>query len=174
MTPSSLRKTILVPILLGFVVLVAASLLAMNGIQRTDLQEDVAAGIDAVQAQLEARLESDANFMVATADLLSRDPRLRDAMRRGSRDSLLEQSVPVFQSLRSAHSITHLYFLDSERRTVLRVHRPELRGDVINRFTTREAEAKNQTVFGLELGRYLGLLTLRAVTPWHVDGEPLG
>jgi hypothetical protein len=67
--------------------------------------------------------------------------------------------------------VTHFYILDADRRVVLRVHQPEMRGDLIARTTTLQAEQTGHETQGIELGP-LGTLTLRAVKPWY-QGERL-
>ncbi|HEY5581602.1 MAG TPA: diguanylate cyclase, partial [Rhodoferax sp.] len=70
--------------------------------------------------------------------------------------------------------ITHLYFSDPNRVNILRVHQPERFGDTLDRSTTLQAQQKNQTSYGVELGS-LGTFTLRLVTPWFgTDGKLLG
>ncbi|MFQ5600053.1 MAG: response regulator, partial [Candidatus Krumholzibacteriia bacterium] len=104
-------------------------------------------------------------------------PRLYGRVRPGARSqrslALLARARPILQQL-SRHRVTHFYFVDSSRECFLRVHRPDLHGDVIERFTTLQAERTGTLQAGLELGRYRGLLTLRVVKPWYEGGELIG
>ena len=70
----------------------------------------------------------------------------------------------LFESLHREHALTHLYFFDKNRVCLLRVHKPEKHGDLINRFTAIEAERTGKTASGIELGP-LGTFTLRVVQP---------
>jgi len=94
-------------------------------------------------------------------------------MRSGDRVRLGAAAADVYRLLREQYAVTHVYFHDARRVNVLRLHRPELHGDVIERATLLQAERSGSTAYGVELGP-LGTLTLRAVTPWHVDGKLIG
>jgi two-component system sensor histidine kinase/response regulator len=89
---------------------------------------------------------------------------VQKALREGDAGRLLAAWRPVFETLRRESNVTHLYFLDKNRVCLLRVHTPERRGDIINRFTALEAERTGKTASGVELGP-LGTFTLRVVQP---------
>lgn len=87
---------------------------------------------------------------------------------------MLRGSASLFAELKKKFDITHLYFSAPNRVNILRVHQPERFGDTIDRSTTLQAQQKNQTSYGVELGP-LGTFTLRLVTPWFDnDGKLLG
>lgn len=89
------------------------------------------------------------------------------------RASLARATAPLFRELRGKYGITHLYFSDTARVNLLRAHEPGRHGDVIERFTTREAQRRGQDVWGTELGP-LGTFTLRYVSPWRENGKVVG
>jgi HAMP domain-containing protein len=76
--------------------------------------------------------------------------------------------------MRERDGITHWYFhLPEDEGTVfLRVHRPELHGDRVDRATLRRAEETRELGAGKELGKTA--FALRAVRPWIVDGKTIG
>ena len=102
--------------------------------------------------------------------MLEQNQALHEALERGDRAELLQRSAPLFADLRKISGITHMYFTRANRASLLRVHQPERSGDVIDRFTTLEAERTGATAQGVELGP-LGTLTLRVVDPWYADEE---
>ena len=51
--------------------------------------------------------------------------------------------------------VTDLAFLDTNRRCLARLQRPDLRGDVVERYTLLEAERTGKPVAGLDLGSTL-------------------
>ena len=71
------------------------------------------------------------------------------------------------------HQITHFYFHGLDRRTFLRVHKPEKHGDEIDRSTLAEAKRTGKKSAGIELG-VLGTLTLRVVMPWYRNNQRIG
>jgi PAS domain S-box-containing protein len=104
---------------------------------------------------------------------LLNDFRIIEAMRNGNSDKLYELLAPLFESLKEQYGITHFYFSDSDRICILRVHKPEMHGDKIDRYTTVQAEQSQRVVSGIEFGR-LGKFTLRVVAPVYEYGELLG
>jgi PAS domain S-box-containing protein len=103
----------------------------------------------------------------------ARDPALQAAMRRGDRAALLKLSADRYADLQREFGISHWYFITPDRRTLLRVHSPELAGDEIRRKTLLDAVTGDRPATGLEIGA-TATLTLRHVIPWRVDGELLG
>ena len=87
-----------------------------------------------------------------------------NALAAGDVEGLLASSRSLFERLRHEYGVTHFYFHGPDRVNLLRVHKPSKSGDLINRFTTREAERSEATSSGIELGP-LGTFTLRVVRP---------
>ena len=140
----------------------------------SDQQEDVKSGVVRVQASASElyrnSVRHNAVSLQAIIETLEKDETLRAALERGDRAKLLERSTPLFADLRKISGVTHMYFTRADRVNLLRVHQPERHGDIIERFTTREAERSGALVQGVELGP-LGTLTLRVVDPWYADEE---
>jgi hypothetical protein len=90
------------------------------------------------------------------------------------RERLLETAAPIFKELKTRHRVTHWYFIDAApaRTCFLRVHRPELHGDVVNRQTLLAAIRTGDTAAGKELGKTA--FALRVVRPFVVNGTTLG
>jgi hypothetical protein len=109
-----------------------------------------------------------------TLDRLAADPALVEAFRARDREKLLALARPTFDRLESEHAITHWYFHEPEpRRTCfLRVHAPELHGDVIERDTLTQAISTHVLGAGKELGRTA--FALRVVKPVRSGGKLVG
>lgn len=125
---------------------------------------------DAFASQERAEVEK----LSATLDaLLSRDD-LRQAFVARDRDRLLALAAPLFQTMRERDRITHWYFIapEPDATVFLRVHRPELRGDKVERVTFRRAVETADVGAGKELGRTA--FALRVVRPWVQDGKVIG
>lgn len=136
-------------------------------------RERVRAALETVRLRFEDAQEGQARMLGALLETLARDPQLRAAMRARDSATLLTRFRPLFEDLRRQFGITHLYFLGPDRVTLLRVYAPERAGDLIRRFTAREAERTGGLVHGLEIGDF-GTFTLRAVRPLVEQGELLG
>ena len=92
------------------------------------------------------------------------DESLKKDLIEGNRAHLLVKWKSVFEHMRKENKVTHFYFLDKRRVCLLRVHKPEKYGDLINRFTAQEAEWTRKTSSGIEIGP-MGTFTLRVVQP---------
>lgn len=137
------------------------------------LQDELQRNGHALQTVYAAQLRAHAEKMQAALGFLEQDGELQRAFVLRDRQRLLARAEPIFERLRRELNITHFYFLDPRRDCFLRVHQPQRHGDLINRYTARQAERSGTLAYGAELGP-LGTFTLRVVLPWYVDGELLG
>ncbi|MDD5717863.1 MAG: EAL domain-containing protein [Sulfuricurvum sp.] len=99
--------------------------------------------------------------------------RVKKGLREGDVKSLLADWAPVFEKMKVENHLTHFYFIDKNRICLLRVHKPEKSGDLINRFTAQQAEWTHKRSWGIEIGP-LGTFTLRVIQPVYENGELLG
>jgi PAS domain S-box-containing protein len=109
--------------------------------------------------------------LAALQEVFLSDAGLRETLKDRDRERLLADYGNIFTWLREKNGITHFYFHRPDRVNLLRVHRPEKNGDLIDRFTMLEAERTGATSGGIELGS-LGTFTLRVVRPVF-DGDTL-
>jgi PAS domain S-box-containing protein len=141
--------------------------------QRQQLAKTNAADIAAISSNLRLDLRQEATAMAATSQSIAADTGVQKALRAGDSASLLSTWQPIFAKQQRENQVTHLYFLNAQRECLLRVHHPELRGDLIDRFTAVRAERSGRTASGIELGK-LGTLTLRVVQPVFADTQLVG
>lgn len=137
-------------------------------------QEELQSGVARVQTSAmnlyQGSIRSHTEALQTLLEILERDRVLHAALEHGDRVELLKKSAPLLADMYRMFGVTHMYFTRPDRVNLLRVHQPEIYGDVINRFTTRKAELTGTEVQGLELGP-LGTFTLRVVDPWYADGQ---
>jgi len=169
----SLKRRVLLPLALAFVLLVAAFVFSLYRNERAFIAETTDRELATVQATLQHMLAQRGNKMRAALDFLQRDPRLGAMLLSRDRDLLRERHAELFERLKREFNITHFYFFDADRVTLLRLHQPERFGDRNDRFTAREAERTGRGAVGVELGP-IGTLTLRAVMPVHAEGHLAG
>ncbi|MBM4351311.1 MAG: hypothetical protein FJ106_15640, partial [Deltaproteobacteria bacterium] len=125
----------------------------------------------AVAEDLKAVLEQQAKGLALAARPIALDARVREALIAKDPERLLADWQGLFDLLHKEQNLTHFYFSDANRVCLLRVHKPEKRGDRFERFTAKEAERTRKPAWGIELGS-LGTFTLRLVQPVF-DGERL-
>ncbi len=157
--------------LVGFVVVafVATSWV----IERRTRDDDFSANVRSVETLLSQKIATATGLMRATVAALGSSDEIAHAFIERDRAALHARASLLFETLHRDHRITHLYFTGLDRVNVLRLHEPEIFGDVIDRYTTRTAAATGSPSSGIELGPF-GTLTLRSVTPWRHDGATIG
>jgi Double sensory domain of two-component sensor kinase len=125
---------------------------------------------DAFAAQERSEVEK----LSAMLDALLGNEELRSAFAARDRERLLAIATPLFTAMSSHDRITHWYFIEPEpaKTVFLRVHKPELHGDVVERVTLQKAIETRDLGAGKELGQTA--FALRAVRPWVQGGKLLG
>jgi len=137
--------------------------------------EEVGAGaLRTAEEAFASQQRSEIDKLAAALDALMASDQLRAAFVARDRERLKALAAPVLQTLGERDGITHLYFHepDPSRRVFLRVHKPDLFGDRVERATLRRAVETGELGAGLELGRTA--FALRVVRPWVHDGKPIG
>ena len=173
MKPIRLKASILAPLAFASALLLAAFVFGASYVVQEHLTGDLAYRIQAVESHYRATLDERSHKLGAALQVIAADPVLRSALAAHDRNTLLDRAQPIFQRLKSDYNVTHFYFHDAQRVTILRVHQPGLFGDTIDRFTATGAEKSGAFTSGVELGP-LGTFTLRAVLPVHAGGKLLG
>jgi len=126
-----------------------------------------------VPAMLRMQVQEQAQSLGALLRPMIGDTAMQEALQKGDSARLLAQYQGLFQELNRDYGLTHFYFHDAQRRCVLRVHKPEKKGDLITRTTLLMAQKNQALASGLEIGP-LGTLTIRVVHPVMRAGQVIG
>ena len=169
----SLKRLILLPFIVILVILVSGSIYNYLYQEKSYAQVNIGQQFLSAKRAFDIVIQQETEKLSTALEIIITDPVLKQAMIAEDRDALLQQSNPLFKRLREKHAITHFYFHRPDRINFLRVHSPDRFGDLINRFSARQAEATNAPASALELGP-LGLFTLRVVVPWYANGKLIG
>jgi len=159
------------------VVCVAAAVLGSQ-LARSTFEENIeAAALGTLQAAADAlamQERSEVEKLASTLDVLLSNEELRSAFVARDRDRLLSAAAPLFAAIQQRDRITHWYFIEPEpaRSVFLRVHRPDLHGDRVERATLQRAIETRDLAAGKELGQTA--FALRVVRPWFHGGKLLG
>ena len=173
MGANSIRKHILLPLTCTLLLLLATFLFSIYQIKLQEVDAALDQYYETAQTlSLELRNERAVQMSLAL-ELLARDPHLQHVMDSGDREKLDEYTRELFEDVLKPNGISHLYFHLPDRRVFLRSHKPDFYGDLINRFTLREAVERDRMSSGVELGP-LGTFTHRVVLPWHAAGDRIG
>ncbi len=137
------------------------------------LAGEIAANISEVSSDMRTVVDQQAFGLSMAVQPIATNTTVQKALRDGDVDRLLADWQPVFETLHWQNKLTHFYFFDANRICLLRVHKPENRGDLIDRFTVLEAERTGKIASGIELGP-LSTFTLRVVQPVFEEGRLVG
>jgi signal transduction histidine kinase len=117
-------------------------------------------------------IASDAEGLARTHLGLDRIDALLKPFAARDKEALRAAAQPIFNESRRNYGITHMYFIEPDGKVLLRVHKPEQAGDVLNRATFLKAQATQRIVSGLELGE--NFFSLRCVGPVSLRGRQIG
>ena len=170
-TAKPVQRRLLIPLAVVSALLVVGFGAVLLYLQRENQTRFSQQLLEEATGELDRGLVAQSATMDALQDVLLCNTNLIRILKAQDRDRLQAEYEPIFAQLREEHGITHFYFHRPDRVNLLRVHKPEKYGDVIDRFTIREAERTGQITSGIELGP-LGTFTLRVVRPVF-DGETL-
>jgi hypothetical protein len=135
------------------------------------------AGVDALvsaASEFESQERSEIEKLSSTLDALLANDEIAAAFVARDRAKLLALCAPLFETIRARDRITHWYFIEAPpaRTVFLRVHRPELHGDVVERPTLTNAITSGDMGAGKELGQTA--FALRVTRPWLRGGKVIG
>jgi hypothetical protein len=170
----SIKTKIAVAVVACLVVIAAANALLARYNYRRDMAYAGEQAVRAAGRSLRGIEKREIDKLSTALDALIGEPTLAAFMAQRDRDNLLEAAAPIFKELQARHGVTHWYFIEPApaRTCFLRVHRPELRGDVIDRQTLLAAIRTGDTAAGKELGQTA--FALRVVRPFAPKGKLLG
>jgi multisubunit Na+/H+ antiporter MnhG subunit len=170
----SVELKLVVAVLLVCVTAAMAAARIAGGIFERNVEDAALSTLQAAADAFAAQERSDVEKLASTLDALLANDRLRMAFVARDRERLLAAAAPLFVTMSSRDRITHWYFIEPgpAPAVFLRVHKPGLHGDVVERATLRIAAETRNLGAGKELGRTA--FALRAVRPWLHEGKLLG
>jgi len=173
MESEAAKTRILLSATLALVILLFTFSFGIYRLHSHMVRREAESRLESVTARFQTELEKDAAVLSAAIDVLEHNEPLRAAWRDSDRNALLAGTVPLLDTLRTNHNVTHLSFHGRDRKNFLRVHRPATYGDVITRATLDRTMRTGEPAYGLELGT-MDTLALRVVHPWIIDGRVAG
>ncbi|TLU88382.1 MAG: response regulator [Chlorobium sp.] len=141
--------------------------------QQKQLEETVRDAEDQISDAYKRSIDVSKDELAVAIETLSRDSLLIKALREKDRERLYSLTADLYKKFEHDYGINHFYFVDPARVCLLRVHKPDKRGDRIDRVTMLEAEKTGSITNGMELGQ-LGTYTQRVVFPVVDHGKRIG
>lgn len=167
------QRSLLIPLSGVLLLLLSGFSAALLFSQQRNLRHFSQHIVKDVGRSLDISLIRKARTLMAIEDILLQNTDLHEALQTQNRERLLAIYGPISRQLRQKYAIAHFYFHRPDFMNLLRLHKPRIYGDPINRFTLREAARTGNVAWGLELGKF-GTLTLRVVQPIHVNNTVIG
>ena len=170
---SKIRKPILLP--LGGVILLITGLAlwALSSLHVQNLTEIADVQRASVTSQFNHELKDRTELISELARQVMSDSAIISAWKARDRERLTFLSQEYLKRFSDIHSISHLYFIETDQTCFLRAHQPESYGDTIDRFVLGRAAKSGLPQSGIELGIY-GTFTLRSAHPWLVGDSVMG
>jgi len=172
-TQNSVQRRLLIPLTCVLLLLVGGGTVSLLVNQQRNMTESSWTLLEDVSSSFEISLKQNAKILTALGDSLLQDEHLHHALQSMDRKQLFTLFDTTFQKFRKDYSVTHFYFHRPDRVNLLRIHKPEKYGDLIERFTLDDAENSRKTAWGIELGP-LGTFTLRVVQPVYIAETLIG
>ena len=136
------------------------------------MERQLASGVSVLDA-VRTALRSQTDLLLGQVQPIAADPGVKQALREGDMERLKVEWMPVFALLQKSHQFTHFNFISTNRIMLLRLHKPELKGDLIDRSHLLEAERTGKISPGLVIGQ-VGTLVLRVAQPVFDEEKLLG
>jgi hypothetical protein len=171
---ASIRVKLIVPLVGGLVAIAVAIAVLMRFVYDRGVSQGALLELQQ-SAQALAQIEDqEESWLGGLAEVITENETLAEALRRQDRSALLAEAGPIFERLKRQRGVTHWYFHppDPAAGVLLRVHQPELRGDVVERPSFLRAVASGRPASGVELGRTA--YAVRVVRPWYLEGRLIG
>jgi CBS domain-containing protein len=170
----SIRFKLIVPLVAGLAVIAVAIAVLMRFVHQRAVDQASLHEVEQASVALTTIQASEEERLASLLALLEEDESLLEAFARGDRAALLADASVLWAKLRAIDEVTHWYFhlADPEAGVFLRVHQPELRGDVVKRPTFRRAVATGTETRGVELGKTA--YAVRVVKPLVRQGKVIG
>lgn len=169
----SIRFKIIFPLIIMMVCVIAIMIFGVYRVQNNQLNKEIETKVHNVNKLFAQLLAQESKFMIAQLEFIAHDTELIKAWRARNREELYPFANQIYQKINKKFNVTHFYFVEPDKTCFLRVHSPERHGDIITRYTMREAANSSKITYGIELGP-LGTFTLRVVYPWVDGGKLLG
>jgi hypothetical protein len=146
----------------------------VGGVFEEQVEDVGAEALIGAAHEFDSQERSEVEKLSSTLDALLGSDRIAEAFIARDRARLLKLCAPLFETMKARDRITHWYFIEAPpvSKVFLRVHRPELHSDVVERTTFLKAVKTGDVGAGKELGQTA--FALRVVRPWFHGGKLIG
>lgn len=151
----SVRTQLVVAVLVSLIVAGAVGAWVVDRAYRDSIELVAKRELEASRQAFTGLVSAETESLSVATSVIAKDPRIPGLLFAQDRTGLDAASRNLFDTLITDHGVTHWYYEQTPVRggqVILRVHRPELFGDKLERLTYQQA-VMTGTGSGLELGR---------------------
>jgi HAMP domain-containing protein len=171
-TKTSIKWKILGGILVIEILLtVVFAIIVINTFQR-NLQLSSTRTVANIQGIYDSVMRNDTKMLSAALDVFLQNESFTQVYSKKDRTRLLKAVDALYRRNRDLYGMTHFYYINNDGKCFLRVHKPELFGDAVNRVTLLQAKSTGRVSSGIELGKTA--FALRVVSPCIYKGNQIG
>ncbi|WP_243372533.1 cache domain-containing protein [Geotalea sp. SG265] len=167
------RRKLFIPLVMSMLLFLCGLIYTVYRLQWDHIQADTESRLDAFHKNYQYQIQNETDLLNGFLVLLKENESLQRAWLSGDRQAVLHAAQPIFDEIRKRSLITHFYFITSDKKCFLRVHKPDAFGDMIDRTTLDIAAHLGKPANGIEMGPY-GTVALRSVHPWFIKGRLAG
>ena len=168
-----LKEWIIAPVAVAMLAGLVSWVLYQQRQSSEELRRDMRRTVEQSSSAWNRLIASQAQMLRAQIDRLSDHPDLLKQWRDKNFDQLKTLAQPIFIELNKKYKITHFNFIQPDRTSFLRLQKPDVRGDRIDRVTVQTSQRTGEDAWGVEPG-VVGLFTLRYTRPCFEHGQLVG
>ena len=173
MKPQKIRFRVFLPSGLAVLTILALTVIGIYILENRNNDDAVREEIDELGKLFAHEVDKASELMNGLIFFIEKDKEIQKAWFLKDLDTLIANSSGIFNGILTDHKITHFYFHNLDQTCFLRVHKPTLRGDYIDRITLAQAIDTGKPAGGMEFGPF-GTFTLRQVHPWIINNKIVG
>ncbi len=168
-----LKEWILAPVAVAMLAGLVSWVFYQQRQSTEELRRDMRRTVEQSSSAWNRLIASQAQMLKVQLDRILEHPDLLTQWKDRNFDQLKSLAQPIFAQLNKKYRITHFNFIQADRISFLRLHKPEVRGDRIDRVTVQTAQRTGEDAWGVEPG-IIGLFTLRYTRPYFQQGQLIG
>ncbi len=169
-----IRRKILVPVVLIFILLLVIAVLSLSWLQRKHINTSIARQDDTIQKLFLSYMAHDAQLMGNLLQLYGNNAGIVQAFSQRDRKKLADAYDRFYFRSRSEAQITHFAFLEPDGKVFFRSHKPDKYGDYLYHFSVKPEDARPGKTVAKTVVSIEGKLVLRVLYPLFRKGELQG
>ncbi|MFA5783740.1 MAG: ATP-binding protein [Phycisphaerae bacterium] len=168
-----IKLSLLLPVAFAILALVGSSITGVYWLGNHNISYDAKERLSGVERMIHWQMKHDASLLHSIANVVVQDKALEQAWNAKDWQSLSKRAGELLDALQEKHNIERFTLYRPDLTCELRVHEPAKFGDKEDWITLTHAALKGEPTEDIHLDDS-GVLTLRSVDLWKIDGKVVG